>query len=279
MKEIYDQVSAKCSKITTNKYSTSFSLGIRFLNKDFREPIYSLYGFVRLADEIVDSFHGYDKETLLAKFRDDTYDALEKKISLNPILNSFQKVVHQYAIDPELIEAFLISMKMDLHKSEYQTEEELQAYVLGSAEVVGLMCLRVFCNGDNEQYESLKFEARQLGSAFQKINFLRDLRADCMDLGRNYFPELNVQNFDEVTKRQIEEVIQQEFHHGYQGIKKLPHNSRFGVYVAYVYYYSLFKKLQNTPSAQVLKRRIRIPNPQKYALFLSSYLKHSLKLI
>jgi len=278
MKALFDRVSIKCSKITTNNYSTSFSLGIKLLNKKFHDPIYAIYGFVRFADEIVDTFHTYDKENLLRKFRADTKDAIRDKISLNPILNSFQKTVHHYGIKSELIDIFLRSMEMDLSQSTY-SHQELKDYVLGSAEAVGLMCLCVFCERDRKMYEDLKYHAMQLGSAFQKINFLRDLKNDYLILGRTYFPEVDFEMFDESTKKKIERQIEEEFHQGYLGIKRLPKSARFGVYVAYAYYYSLFKKIQNISSNAIVQKRIRIPNQKKYALLLGSYLRHSFNLL
>jgi phytoene/squalene synthetase len=279
MKELYDKVSLKCSKLTTRSYSTSFSLGIRFLNKEFHDPIYAIYGYVRFADEIVDTFHAYDKKELLDEFRNETYKALDRKISLNPILHCFQETFHKYNLNIELVNTFLDSMEMDLTKNQYFTKEELDKYVLGSAEVVGLMCLKVFTRGDQEEYERLKFNAMQLGSAFQKINFLRDLKADYKELGRSYFPQADFSNFDIDTKRSIENQIQEEFQNGFEGIKELPKGSQFGVYVAYVYFYALFNKIRNTPPTRILEERIRIPNNRKMALLVSSYFKHSLRLI
>jgi phytoene synthase len=278
MKALFDQVSTQCSVITTKSYSTSFSLGIKFLDKKLQDPIYSLYGFVRFADEIVDTFHDYEKRELFERFKADTYHAIEHKISLNPILNSFQAVYHKYNIDIEHVNTFLKSMEMDLDEKEYD-REGFEEYVLGSAEVVGLMCLQVFVNGDKEQYDLLYPQARRLGAAFQKINFLRDLHADFKELGRAYFPGLDVEQFDENTKKVIEAEIEADFAEAYKGILKLPKEARFGVYVAYVYYFRLFKKIQKTPSSQVLQERIRIPNQKKLVLFVGSYLKHSLNIL
>lgn len=278
MKEIFDKVSFKASKYTANSYSTSFSLGIRFLGKRFREPIYNIYGFVRFADEIVDTFHDYDKRYLLDKFRQDTWEAIDSGISLNPILNSFQHVVREYGIEREVIETFLKSMEMDLDETRYD-QEGFEEYILGSAEVVGLMCLSVFCEGDQKRYNELKYYAMRLGSAFQKINFLRDLKADYQQLGRAYFPGLDVSRFDEDTKRQLEEDIAKDFADGYRGIKMLPEGSQFGVYVAYVYYSRLFNKIRNTPSSRIMEERIRIPNSKKFALFLRSYARYSFNLL
>jgi 15-cis-phytoene synthase len=272
-RELYDSVCLQCSKLTTNRYSTSFSLGIRFLNKDFHLPIYAIYGFVRFADEIVDTFHEHNKHELLERFKADTYTAIEEKISLNPILHSFQMVVNQYHIERELIDTFLRSMELDLSEKKYD-QEGYEEYILGSAEVVGLMCLRVFLEGDKEKYNELKFYAQRLGSAFQKINFLRDLKADYQAMGRTYFPGVDMNEFDERTKKSIEADIQKDFDDGLTGIKRLPKKSRFGVYVAYVYYLALFKKIENTPASVILNQRIRISNKKKYALFITSYLRH-----
>ena len=277
MKELFDQVSMQCSRLTTQAYSTSFSLGIRCMRQELRDPIYSIYGFVRFADEIVDSFHKYDKKTLLARFKEETYQAIEERISLNPILNSFQKTVNQYSIDQELIELFLQSMEMDLSRKRYDPAE-YDTYILGSAEVVGLMCLKVFCKGDQALYEKLKPHAMSLGSAFQKINFLRDLQQD-FTMGRVYFPNLSTSNLDEQNKRKIEEDIAQEFKHGYEGIKRLPQGARFGVYLAYMYYAALFKKIKSTPSEKVMQSRIRVRNRQKALLLAYSFFKHQFNLL
>lgn len=278
MKALYDKVSIRCSRLTTKMYSTSFSLGIRCLEKELRDPIYAIYGFVRFADEIVDTFHDFDKVNLLKKFREDTYSAIREKISLNPILNSFQATVNYYHIEDALIEQFLKSMEMDLTQKDYDAER-FKVYILGSAEVVGLMCLRVFCKGNQAEYEKLKPYAMSLGSAFQKINFLRDLNADYMGMGRMYFPGIDFNTFDEESKKQIEANIKKDFDHGYEGIKQLPRSARFGVYVAYVYYLALFKKIRNTPSNRVLHSRIRIKNRYKATLLAYSYVKHQLNMI
>lgn len=278
MRELFDTVSVRCSKLTTHAYSTSFSLGIRCLDKSIREPICSVYGFVRFADEIVDTFHEHDKAALLERFKADTYQAIEEKISLNPILNSFQLTVNKYNIDHELIDQFLYSMEMDLTETVHD-QESFETYILGSAEVVGLMCLQVFCNGDKKEYERLKPYAMKLGSAFQKINFLRDLKDDYMHLGRNYFPGIDMKEFNDNCKAQIEAGIEEDFRMGYEGIKKLPRCAKFGVYLAYVYYYSLFKKIRRTPSSNVLSKRIRIADPLKFMILFSTYLKHRLRLI
>jgi phytoene/squalene synthetase len=278
MKLLFDKISTKTSKLVTRQYSTSFSLGIRFLNKNFQEPIYGIYGFVRLADEIVDSFHQYDKKTLLEEFKKDTYLSIERGISLNPVLNSFQEVVNTFKIDHELIAAFLKSMEMDLEKKEY-TEEGYKEYILGSAEVVGLMCLRVFTEGNNNLYHELKPYAMALGSAFQKINFLRDLNADYVGMGRMYFPNLNMSELNEKVKEEIEIDIEVDFDKGLQGIKKLPKKARLGVYVAYIYYRTLFNKIKKVNSQKILEERIRIPNPQKVMLFAGSYVRNRLNML
>jgi phytoene/squalene synthetase len=264
--------------MTTLAYSTSFSLGIRVFNKKFHDPVYAIYGFVRFADEIVDSFHGYDKARLFARFRRDTFEAIEDGISLNPILNSFQWVVNKYGIHRQLIEQFLESMEMDLHDQSYN-EELFKKYILGSAEVVGLMCLRVFLNGNEEEYERLKPSAMSLGSAFQKVNFLRDLNADHSRLGRSYFPGIDVSKLDEQTKLLIIKDIQFDFDKAYDGIKQLPDGARFGVYVAYIYYLSLLRKIRRTAAAQILKERIRIPDSEKYRLLATSAFKHAFNLL
>ncbi len=278
MKSLFDEVAIKCSRLTTRSYSTSFSLGIQLLGKELRDPVYAIYGFVRFADEIVDTFHDYNKEELLTKFKSDTYEAIESGISLNPILNSFQHAVNRYNIDHDLIETFLKSMEMDLLQVEYD-QERFEEYILGSAEVVGLMCLKVFTGGDEEQYRQLQPYAMALGSAFQKVNFLRDVKNDLEYLGRSYFPGVNLESLDEQTKSEIEQDIEKDFNKALIGIKKLPQTSQFGVYIAYVYYYALFKKIQATPSRSILKQRIRIPNNKKYGMLVGSYLRYRLNLI
>lgn len=272
---MFDELSLKVSKETTKKYSTSFSLGILALAENIRPAIYSIYGFVRLADEIVDSFHGYDKETLLNRFRIQTMEALEEGISLNPILHSFQETVRQYQIDFELIDTFLNSMEMDLQKIDYNSDL-YDAYILGSAEVVGLMCLQVFVKGDKEEFERLKPFAMKLGSAFQKVNFLRDLKEDYQVLGRTYFPNVNLEEFNSNVKKAIEKEIRYEFEMALEGIKTLPVSSRFGVYLAYTYYVSLFNKITKTPAEKILNQRIRINNSQKFSLMMSSYFQYKL---
>lgn len=277
-KELFDHVSLRCSKLTTRSYSTSFSLGIRCLDKDMRDPIYSIYGFVRFADEIVDTFHDYDKKELLKRFKEDTYRAIHDRISLNPILHSFQFAVNNFKFEHELVDQFLKSMEMDLALTTYD-QKGIEEYILGSAEVVGLMCLRVFCKGDEKMYQQLKPSAMKLGSAFQKINFLRDLNADFNGMGRSYFPGVDLTNFTEETKKEIEDDIAKDFHDGYEGIKKLPRSARFGVYVAYLYYMALFEKIKNTPCNVVLQSRIRVRNRRKISILAYSYLKHQLNLL
>jgi phytoene synthase len=278
MKALFDSVSIRASRMTTKAYSTSFSLGILGLDKKYHDPIYAIYGFVRFADEIVDSFEGYPQKELLERFWKDTHLALDEKISLNPILNSFQQVVNTFEIDRDLIETFLKSMEMDLYKNDYD-EAEYKAYILGSAEVVGLMCLKVFVDGSEERYQILKKPAMQLGSAFQKINFLRDLHADYKKLGRTYFPGVDLNSFNETVKTEIEADIDIDFMAGYKGIKQLPKGARFGVYIAYVYYYSLFKKIKKTHCDIILSQRVRISNKRKYGLFVSSFVRHTINWI
>jgi phytoene synthase len=278
MKSLFDEVSVQCSKMTTRAYSTSFSLGIYFISPRLRNHIYSIYGFVRFADEIVDSFHGYNKKELLDKFKADTYEAIRNEISLNPILNAFQKTVRQYTIEQELIEAFLHSMEMDLQPVHYQ-RENYQEYILGSAEVVGLMCLRVFTEGNTKLYDTLKPFAMKLGAAFQKVNFLRDMKADYSILGRTYFPNVNMNQFTHHEKRMIEEEIDKDFAEALKGIKKLPSSSRGGVYLAYVYYRTLFKKIKNVPAQKILTERIRISNGHKIRLMFNSLLRSQMNLL
>ncbi|MCX2480661.1 phytoene/squalene synthase family protein [Pedobacter sp. MC2016-15] len=278
MKELFDQISIASSTIVTKTYSTSFSLGIRCLNKKFHNAIYSIYGFVRLADEIVDSFHGYDKQELLADFKTGTYRAIEQGISLNPILNSFQQVVNDYGIERELTDCFLASMEMDLDQTAH-CEDSYETYILGSAEVVGLMCLRVFTENNRELYQQLKPAAMKLGAAFQKVNFLRDLKNDYEVLGRVYFPQVDLSVFSEKEKKEIEQDIEADFVAALAGIKELPRSSRFGVYVAYIYYKSLFNKIKSVSSVNVMSERIRIPNAKKLGLLAGSYVKHSFGMI
>lgn len=278
MKHVFDTISHEMSTLTTKRYSTSFSLGIRMLHIDIQKPIYAIYGFVRFADEIVDSFHDFNKSVLLEDFRKQTYQAINDGISLNPILNSFQWVVNTYNIPLELIETFLTSMKMDLNKQAYD-EEQYKKYILGSAEVVGLMCLKIFVEGDEAEYKRLKPAAMKLGSAFQKINFLRDLNADYKSLGRVYFPGIDMNEFNSKLKHDIEKDIEADFHAGYLGILELPKKARFGVYLAYIYYYKLFSKIKRTPAKIILNERVRIPNNRKVGLLLASYVRHNLNLL
>jgi phytoene/squalene synthetase len=278
MKSLFDDVSLQCSKLTTRAYSTSFSLGIYFLNKNLHNPIYSIYGFVRFADEIVDSFEGYNKKYLLEKFKAETYEAIENKISLNPILNSFQQTVHHFNINLELIEIFLKSMAMDLEKINY-SNEKYEQYILGSAEVVGLMCLHVFTDGNIEKYEELKPYAMKLGAAFQKVNFVRDMKADYQVLGRTYFPNIDIKTFSANEKRNIEIEIENDFKEALVGIKKLPASSQGGVYLAYVYYNSLFKKIKKLPAQKIMNERIRISNGEKFGLMINSMFHYKLNLL
>ena len=270
MKQLFDELSEMHSKSTTQKYSTSFSLGIKALHPKIRSAIYNIYGYVRLADEIVDSFHGFNQKDLLKRFREETNIALSEKISLNPIINSFQKTVHEYQIDTALIDQFLNSMEMDLSKIDYN-DDLYKEYILGSAEVVGLMCLKVFVEGDMEKFNELKPYAMMLGSAFQKINFLRDLKEDYHILGRTYFPEIDLKNFNDGTKLKIENEIELEFKQALIGIKKLPISARFGVYLAYQYYWSLFKKIKKTKAKVILSERVRIADAHKLTLLMGCY--------
>ncbi|MEL6251898.1 MAG: phytoene/squalene synthase family protein, partial [Bacteroidota bacterium] len=265
-----------CSKVITQNYSTSFTLGIKTLHKKFHFPIYAIYGFVRYADEIVDTFHGYDKKLLLDKFRADTYEAIETGISLNPVLHSFQSVVNEYNIDHELIDAFLYSMEMDLQKKEY-SQDLYETYIYGSAEVVGLMCLYVFCGGDQAEYDRLKAPAQSLGKAFQKVNFLRDMKSDHEERGRVYFPGVDFHEFNLEEKVKIEADIQADFDHAYTGIVELPEGARRGVYLAYRYYLKLFHKITKLPPARILKERIRVPDKQKILILVRTYLERQMK--
>jgi len=275
MKYLFDNLSVQVSKMTTQTYSTSFSLGIYFLNNRLRNPIYSVYGFVRLADEIVDSFEGFDKQYLLEKFKEETFESIALHISVNPLLNSFQQTVHQYHIDHHLIETFLKSMEMDLEKVDY-TNEKYQQYILGSAEVVGLMCLQIFTEGDEKMYHDLKPFAMRLGAAFQKVNFLRDMKDDYQLLGRTYFPNVDMSEFSIDAKKQIENEIEEDFRVALSGIKKLPRSSKSGVYLAYVYYVSLFNKIKKLPAHRILTERVRINNGKKLGLMLNSLLINKL---
>lgn len=279
MKSIFDAVSYQCSKIVTESYSTSFALATRMLAPSVRKDIYNIYGFVRFADEIVDTFHDYDKEELFNRFETDLNRSLTEKISLNPILNAFQHTYHQYNIPEHLVLSFLKSMRMDLKKNNYHTEEEFREYIYGSADVVGLMCLKVFVNGDEGRYEALKQNAMALGSAFQKVNFLRDLKADHDYLNRSYFPNTNLKELDEKDKQRIVADIKSDFEVGMKGISQLPNTARFGVYTAFKYYYKLLQKLQNTPSLEIKNTRIRVANYQKFGLLARSYVNYKLNLV
>lgn len=278
MMNLYHLVCESCSRLTTERYSTSFSSAIKLLHQDLRQPIFNIYGLVRFADEIVDTFHEHDKATLLAEFKKQTYEAIDRKISLNPILHSFQQTVNQYNIDHELIEAFFRSMEMDLDKKAYDHQGYME-YIYGSAEVVGLMCLYVFCEGDRSLYQRLKSSARSLGAAFQKVNFLRDLKADYKQLDRVYFPGCDFTNFTACDKSKIEADIQQDFDDAYKGIMQLPVKARFGVYVAYKYYLSLFKRIKRCQPQRILVERIRIPNYSKAAIVVRAGVKNQLGMI
>ncbi|MFD0798299.1 phytoene/squalene synthase family protein [Maribacter chungangensis] len=279
MKATFDTVSYQCSKLVTEKYSTSFALATKMLSPSIRKDIYNIYGFVRFADEIVDTFHDYDKEQLFNKFEDELGASIAGKISLNPILNSFQYTFHKYKIPMHLVASFMKSMRMDLTKNIYKTEQEYKDYIYGSADVVGLMCLKVFVKGDNEAYDRLKDSAMALGSAFQKVNFLRDVKADFEDLNRSYFPNTNLSELDEESKIRIVDEIKADFQLGYEGIMALPAEAKFGVYTAYKYYYKLLQKLQKTPSLDIKNTRIRVPNYQKFGLLARSYVKYKMKLV
>lgn len=275
---LFDQTALECSKLITERYSTSFTLGIKTLDRKFHFPIYAIYGFVRYADEIVDTFHEYNKKTLLDRFKHDAYQAIEEGISLNPVLQSFQLVVRQYHIDPALIEAFLKSMEMDLYQQQYDAAG-YSDYIYGSAEVVGLMCLHVFCDGDSDEFNRLREPARKLGAAFQKVNFLRDLKSDFAERGRTYFPGVDFKEFSCDVKQQIETDIQNDFDEAYTGIMKLPRGARMGVYLAYMYYQTLFNKIKRLPASQIQNERIRVPNPQKIALLAQTYVKYRFNVI
>lgn len=272
MKQLFDELSLDISKRTTKKYSTSFSLGILALKPSIRSAIYAIYGYVRLGDEIVDSFHGFNKERLLKRYKEETYAALDEGIALNPILQSFQQVVHQYKIDRKLINQFLHSMEMDLQQIDYNSDL-YHEYIYGSAEVVGLMCLQVFTNNNTEQFERLKPYAQKLGAAFQKVNFLRDLKDDYQILGRTYFPNIDMEVFNNDVKAQVEQEIAKDFKEALVGIKMLPSSSRFGVYLAYKYYLSLFNKISKVNAADIMKQRVRVPNFEKAYVALKSYVR------
>lgn len=269
---LFDLTTFKCSKIITEHYSTSFTLGIKTLHKRFHYPIYAIYGFVRYADEIVDTFHEHDKKTLLDRFKSETFQAIDEGISLNPVIHAFQNVVNEYAIEHELIAAFLKSMEMDLYMQNYN-DHKYEEYIYGSAEVVGLMCLRVFCEGDTSLYDQLREPARRLGSAFQKVNFLRDIKSDYVERGRVYFPGVDFSTFSSTAKCDIESDIQDDFDAAYKGIMRLPNGAKLGVYLAYIYYLNLFKKIKNCSADKIAEQRIRIPDNQKLALLVSTYFR------
>lgn len=279
MKQLFDDVSFRCSKVVTKNYSTSFSLAVYMLSPSIRDAIYSVYGFVRFADEIVDSFHGYDKEDLINDFEKEYYKGMDRGISLNPILNSFQQTVKEYNITDDMVQSFLKSMKLDLIKSDYNSKAEYDDYIYGSADVVGLMCLKVFVNGNDQQYNNLKAEAMRLGSAFQKVNFLRDLKDDNLILNRNYFPGVDLNSFDEKAKNDIIKEIEEDFRIAYQGILELPIEAKFGVYTAFVYYKKLLKKLENTPCHEIGTERIRVSNYTKAGLLAQSFVTYKLRLV
>ena len=279
MKSLFDTISFECSRNVTKSYSTSFTAAVKMLAASIRQDIYNIYGFVRFADEIVDTFHEYNKEVLFDMFEKDLASALENKISLNPILNSFQYTVHKYSIPQSMIAAFMKSMKLDLHKSEYKTFDEYNEYIYGSADVVGLMCLKVFVNGDDAKFNELKHSAMRLGSAFQKVNFLRDLKADFEDLNRTYFPNTDLSRLDEHSKNDIIKEIEADFHAGFEGILKLPLEAKFGVYTAFIYYKKLLSKLKKTPSMEIKNTRIRVPDYQKFGLLAKCYVNYRLNLL
>ena len=279
MKELFDSVSSDCSKIVTNSYSTSFSLATRMLSSSIRTHIYNIYGFVRFADEIVDSFHSYNKMELFNRFEESLYLSIKNKISLNPILNSFQMTVNLYDIDIDYIKSFMTSMRWDLSKKTYKTEKEYKDYIYGSADVVGLMCLKVFVKGDKRLFEKLKKPAMHLGSAFQKVNFLRDLKSDTENLNRLYFPDINIDSFDENSKSKIINEIKEDFKQGKTGIFQLPNESKFGVYTAYKYYLRLLKKLKKTPSTEIKSKRIRVANYQKADVLARSFIRYQFNLL
>jgi len=278
MLNLYHDTCTGCSRLITQQYSTSFSMGIKTFDKALRAPIYAIYGFVRFADEIVDTFHDYDKEALLKEYRDDTFKAIYTGVSLNPVLHSFQKVVNEYEIDHELVRVFLDSMEMDLHKTAYNSENEYNQYIYGSAEVVGLMCLQVFCNKDRDQFTKLVPSARSLGAAFQKVNFLRDMQSDYEERGRVYFPGIDFTHFTEEVKNRIVADIQIDFDHAYSGIMQLPAGARKGVHLAYVYYLNLFHKISKAPVNEILHSRIRVSNRRKAYLLVNSMMKNYLNL-
>lgn len=278
MFSLYEKTTFGCSKLITEQYSTSFTLGIKTLDRKFHDPVFAIYGFVRFADEIVDTFHDFDKEKLLERFKHDTYQAIEEGISLNPVLHSFQKVVRQYGIENSLIDSFLRSMEMDLHNISYDPDK-YNEYIFGSAEVVGLMCLKVFCEGDQKLYDHLKSDARSLGAAFQKVNFLRDIQSDFVERGRVYFPGIDFNDFSIDAKKAIEEDIQNDFNLAYRGIMGLPAGAKRGVHLAYLYYLKLFKKIQNTSASKIQKTRIRVSDSVKFTLLARTLVMDSFRAI
>ncbi len=279
MKDLFDKLSYQCSHKVTSMYSTSFSLAVKMLSPKIQKDIYAIYGFVRLADEIVDTFHDYDKKALLDEFENDLYKAIDRGISLNPILNSFQEVVNKHHIEVELIDHFIKSMRADLYKTEYQSVKEYEDYIYGSADVVGLMCLKVFVQGDQKRFEELKEPAMKLGSAFQKVNFLRDLKDDTEHLHRSYFPHIQGGIIDGVVKDKIIEEIHKDFQDAYTGILQLPMEAKFGVYTAFIYYRKLLRKLTLTKASQIREKRIRISNPMKMFLLTKSFVNYKLNLL
>lgn len=279
MKELFDKLSYQCSHKVTSMYSTSFSLAVKMLSPKIQKDIYAIYGFVRFADEIVDTFHDYDKKVLLDEFEKDLYRAIDRGISLNPILNSFQQVVHKHQIDAALIDHFMKSMRADLYKNEYQSIKEYEDYIYGSADVVGLMCLKVFVQGDQKRFDELKEQAMKLGSAFQKVNFLRDIKDDTEHLQRSYFPHIQGGIMDGKAKQQIIEEINNDFEEAYAGIIQLPIEAKFGVYTAYIYYRKLLRKLTKTKASEIHEKRIRISNPMKMFLLTKSFVNYKLNLL
>ena len=279
MKKLFDSVSYQCSQKVTSAYSTSFSLAVKMLSSKIQGAVYAIYGFVRLADEIVDTFHDYDKESLFNEFEENLKHAIERQISLNPILHAFQDVVHKYNIDYELIDAFMRSMRADLYKETYETVEDYENYIYGSADVVGLMCLKVFVGGNQELYDELEYSAKKLGSAFQKVNFLRDIKNDLENLHRSYFPHLNEGNLDGTIKTDIIAEIENDFREAYAGILKLPIEAKFGVYTAYIYYRKLLHKLKKVNAAELKNKRIRLSNSTKFRLLATSFVNYKLNLL
>ena len=279
MKQLYDSISSESSKIITKKYSTSFSIAVNLLSSNIREAIYNIYGFVRVADEIVDSFEEYPNEELLDRFEEEYRYSLKVGISTNPVINAFQGTVSKYNIDHALVDSFLKSMRTDLEKQNYDNQEEIDNYIYGSADVVGLMCLKVFVQGDDEKYNNLKEPAMKLGSAFQKVNFLRDLNEDFENLNRSYFPNINPNNFTEADKSKVLLEINNDFEEAYKGIVKLPKEAKLAVYVAYKYYFNLLHKIERTPSKTLKEKRIRVSNPKKMALLVVSFFNFKLNLV